>query len=259
MASSLIVNIHSGITASELITELKEGTRLPPPQSCPSSISGLIQRCFFEQPTERPSFTEVKHIIEVAHQQLCQVETTTSQIETGDEDNLHYADVHFEERYLDMKAKNRKYQEDQIIGTNNTPDIVLDGQSLTASFKNKTERDASSPNMRPSINHLSLLKIPGFQKNLLDDQTDLIDGTNIGNYQSLSPGSTGHKRFFSYGGEDLTLPLQPEKLITSNPIISSQSHPNPTYMMFLDDMKKTEPASGTEQWKEEIKCLKSLN
>ena len=259
MNPTLTANKFSGITASELITELQQGIRLPPPQSCPSSISGLIQKCFIEQPTERPTFAQVKHSIEIAFQQLSQVETPAARMETNAENNLHYADVHFEEKYLDMKAKNRKYQEDQIIGEHNTPDIVLDGQSLTASFKNKTEQDISRPFLRSSINDLSLLKIPGPQKYLLDDQMNLVDGTNTGNCHSLSPASTGHKRFFSYGGEDLTPPLQPDKR-TSNPISSSQSHPNPTYMMFLDDMKEKEPgACGTEPCKEEFKSLKSLN
>ena len=52
--------------------------------------------------------------------------------------------------------------------------------------------------------------------------------------QLLSPGSNGLKRFFSLCGEDPTLPLGPEQLITHQ-ITPAKSYPNPAYDMILSN------------------------
>ena len=48
----------------------------------------------------------MKKSIEHAYDQLRQTPTTTIQVEYVGEEKLDYADLQFEERYLDMKSKN---------------------------------------------------------------------------------------------------------------------------------------------------------
>ena len=242
-------NILSGITTAELISELQGGLRLPAPQSCPSPISLLIHQCFQEKPSDRPSFMVIKHKIEVAYHQLRRPQTTIAQVETCEDEILHYADIQHESRYLDMKAKNRKYQDEQMTNIDEDSDIDLNIQSFTISFKKDVAQESLIENMRSPVNHLSVSKDSGLQKQTIDDHTNLLDVPNTGYRLSLSPGSTEHKRFFSYGGEDLPL-INPAGSLSKQQFGCTKSHPNPTYMMFLDDIDKTEQDSRPEPWKE---------
>ena len=52
-----------GISIRELIYELCEGIRLPDPPDCPAGICRLIQTCFFESPSQRPYFVDIKQNI----------------------------------------------------------------------------------------------------------------------------------------------------------------------------------------------------
>ena len=71
-----------------------------------------------------------------------------------------------------------------------------------------------------------------------NEEVFLRDNKKNRNYIPLSPGCTGHKRFISYGGEDPTSPLQPEKSSTS--LIPAKSYPNPSYMMFPTGLNENE-------------------
>ena len=227
-----------GISLLQLRSELQEGIRLQPPQNCPSSISDLIQQCFVENPTERPSFNEMKRSIEHAYGQLRQTPTTTIQVEYVGEEKLDYADIQFEERYLDMKSKNRTYQEN--IKTDQTTakeKVVVDTKTLKTSFANDTRRYLSVQNMSSSHNPVSS-NIPWHLNTTLNEKSKSIqDGIDVKNYPLLStPGIGSHKRCVSYGGEDPTAPLQPELL--SPRLVPAKSYPNPAYMMFLTELNK---------------------
>ena len=199
----------------------------------------------------------MKKSIEHAYDQLRQTPTTTIQVEYVGEEKLDYADLQFEERYLDMKSKNRKYQEniksDQTIVKQQ---VVVDAKSLTASFTNDTERYLSVQNMSSSHNPVSS-NIPWYVNATMNEKSKSIeDGIIVKNYHLLSPpGSGSHKRCVSYGGEDPTPPLQPELL--SPRLVPAKSYPNPAYMMFLTDLNKNK-SDRDESLKEELKRLKSL-
>jgi hypothetical protein len=146
-------------------------------------------------------------------------------IETADEESLHYADLQFEERFEDMKAKNRKYHEEKINETTQNSQIALNAGSLTAAFNND------------KVDYLSL-------QNLISSDKPATLSFPVSNhplspgYIPLSPGCIGHKRFKSYGGEDPTSPLQPER--NSTILMPAKSYPNPSYMMFPTDLNKIE-------------------
>ena len=59
-----------GITLYDLIFELQNGIRLPDPENCPSSMVTLIRKCFHHIPSERPTFNEVKKVVELDYAQL---------------------------------------------------------------------------------------------------------------------------------------------------------------------------------------------
>ena len=48
------------MTIHQLIYELSVGVRLPNPESCPSSISTMLRKCFQNDPNERPDFKEIR-------------------------------------------------------------------------------------------------------------------------------------------------------------------------------------------------------
>ena len=55
---------------NQLRHELAQGIRLPKPEYCPDNIPDIIQRCFHEDPKDRPDFIELKVLIETAYDLL---------------------------------------------------------------------------------------------------------------------------------------------------------------------------------------------
>lgn len=228
-----------GITLHQLIYELSNGIRLPEPESCPTSMADLIQQCFKQEPTERPSFSDVKEVISEEYAKLRRTPTTFSQDEqlhqyaTIHKKELQYADLDLENKYLEMRIKNREHQEKQT-NSSMEKEVVLDGKSLTASFKNEEPRYLSLHDVTSSANQLPALTVEKRQS-ISQQRSNTEDAALLRTpIYSLSPGSNGLKRFFSYSGEDPTLPLQPEQL-TLIPMTPAKSYPNPAYNLFLSN------------------------
>ena len=220
--------------------------RLPTPKSCPPSIASVIQQCFREQPAERPSFSDIKKSIETAYRHLRQTPTSMAQIESVEEENLQYADLQFEERYLEMKVKNRNYQENKTTRVRNErQQVVLDSASLTASFNNDAGRYLSIQNMSASNIAPKTTTRQDSTQSLLEERRNSMSRLGGPSNHLLSPGCIGNKRFFSYGGEDPTPLLQPKRLSTG--LMPAQSYPNPSYMMMtLADLNSNETV-GTKK------------
>ena len=96
----------------DLGRELKEGVRLPKPYCCPTQIDKIISQCFMANPSDRPSFDDIKCDIELAYKQLNE---ETKEYENTSREELHYADLQFEQVYFDMKRRIYHFQEEPSI------------------------------------------------------------------------------------------------------------------------------------------------
>ena len=211
-----------GISLQELRDELLAGNRLPRPESCPSRMSCLIQRCFSYEANDRPSFREIKKLVMEAFEDLGLNKSTSAERNEGDEEVLHYADLQLQNRYLEMKVKNNDYQQnktkhdrhvftdDRVSSTTCSQNITLDVQART-SFYRKDE----------------------------DTYLSMIDN-NGAPFRS--------RRSSSYGGGDPTPLLQPERLARA------KTSPNPLYMLNLSNREDERLAID-----EIFKRLKSLD
>ena len=94
------------MSLQELRDELLVGNRLPRPQSCPSKMSCLIQKCFSYQANDRPSFGEIKKMVIKAYEDLQLSQPTSTERHEDNEEVLQYADLQLQNRYLEMKIKN---------------------------------------------------------------------------------------------------------------------------------------------------------
>ena len=198
-----------------------------------------MQQCFAELPNERPTFNEIKRRIEGSYSQLRRAPETVVEAATADEESLHYADLQFEVRFEDMKAKNRKHHGEKLDQTIRNSKVVLNARSLTASFTNEKEDYTTLQNAISSDKPAHLSVTGSNHPSLSNDEGTLLrEYKKNRNYIPLSPGCIGHKRFISYGGEVPTSPLQPEK--NSTCLMPAKSYPNPSYMMFPTDLNKNE-------------------
>ena len=214
---------------SQLITELLEGIRLPEPESCPSAIAQLIVECFEENASNRPSFKNIKEVIEKDYANLRRA-TRSDDIKFNEKEELQYADLEFEHKYLEMRIQNQNQRELKSGILKIDQEIALDETSLTASFKNEPSRYLSLHDVTSSTNPLQTVKDGSHDSIKRKESTENEVLLRNPKY-SLSPGSNEYKRFFSYGGEDPAPALQPEKL-KSNPLMPAKSYPNPTYLIF---------------------------
>ena len=223
-----------GITLQQLTFELQNGIRLPQPETCPFSMAYLIQNCFHENTSERPSFSEIKETLEKEYDKLRYGPTDSATPVSRTNGELQYADLELANQYLDMKVKNQQQKENQTNHLN-TNKIVLDGVSLSASYRNETPRYLSLGNVTSSANPLPTVTVEYHRSTLnkqrISSEDDALLQTPT---QLLSPGSNGLKRFFSLCGEDPTLPLGPEQPITHQ-MTPAKSYPNPAYDMILSN------------------------
>ena len=78
------------------------GIRLPAPDYCPLAINNLIQTCFIEQPSERPSFHEIKESVLVAYSGIKRAGKTMIPNTSNNLKNIEYTDVQMVSKYLNM-------------------------------------------------------------------------------------------------------------------------------------------------------------
>ena len=226
----------------QLILELKAGIRLPTPYCCPSTIANLIPTCFKEQPTERPSFLEIKNSVLLAHSEMKRASAASNKVEVENQEVVHYADIRMEQQYLEMKKQNQNLEDIMKTQTNYSSRVTFNPASLTASFTTDVGRYVSLQNVNSSMS-----KIPSSWSEshdpLLYNIENSMDGVNIGNHHSISPVSPispEYKRHFSFtAGEGPTPILRPQKRYSG--LTPAKSYPNPLYMMSLENLDCTKP------------------
>ena len=226
----------------QLVTELMGGVRLPKPESCPIFIASLIEQCFAADASSRPSFDKIKFAIEKDYELLRRAPRTSNECAPSGKKELQYADLDFEQKYFEMRIKNQDLHKTRNLQIEET--VVQDGGSQTVSFRKEVPRYASLSVMTSSKNPLPTLtreSHPSLRKQTENTESEVMLRTPK---DSLSPVSYGYKRFYSYGGEDPTPPLQPEGL-KSNPLFPAKSYPNPTYMIFLSNMNSNATFNDT--------------
>ena len=117
------------MTIHELRYELSSGIRLPDPTFCPARISELIQRCFLEDPNQRPTFKEIKEDLTAEDDIL--ISNLYSSVETtnGTETQRQaYAtalpinkvkDDRMQRRFTSIREKNRRRHSGETPDQNN--------------------------------------------------------------------------------------------------------------------------------------------
>ena len=206
----------------ELGDELLAGNRLPRPQSCPSKMACLIQRCFSYHANDRPTFVEIKKMIMESYEELGIGNSTSAEQPQDNDEVLQYADLQLQYQYLEMKVQNNNYQ---LNKGKHAPPILRDGTSLG---------DTGSQNIT-----LDFLARTSFYRNDKDTYLSIIDNTTE---------PFRHRRSSSYGGVDPSPLLQPERLVRA------KTSPNPLYMLNISNREAEKLAID-----EIFKRLKSLD
>ena len=230
---------------NQLRHELAQGIRLPKPEHCPDNISDIIQRCFHEDPKDRPDFIELKVLIETAYDLLisCHNENEVSNQES---EMLLYENIasltpskddRMKERYLDMRRKNKKGHKNEHDGIDdNVFEMEEDASVALRSSKRQyisLENVYSSASMVPLYGSDENLKRGSdVRKSLLS--SNYRPASVVSNkYKQLSPGCNDMKCFFSSSAinttsQTLEIPEHERNI--------SQSW-NPLYMMVESDIK----------------------
>ena len=78
----------------DLIYDLSFGIRLPNPTFCPAPIANLITRCFYENPSKRPNFEEIKVTLKEAFNKMMNDwNKTTEPCQNLNEGEIHYIEI----------------------------------------------------------------------------------------------------------------------------------------------------------------------
>ncbi|KFM67906.1 Focal adhesion kinase 1, partial [Stegodyphus mimosarum] len=71
------VKPFQGVRNNDVIVKIENGERLPLPPNCPPRLYSLMSQCWSYEPSKRPSFKEMKHILrEILEDERTQVEDT---------------------------------------------------------------------------------------------------------------------------------------------------------------------------------------
>lgn len=57
------VKPFQGVRNNDVIVKIENGERLPLPPNCPPRLYSLMSQCWSYEPSKRPSFKEMKHIL----------------------------------------------------------------------------------------------------------------------------------------------------------------------------------------------------
>ena len=223
-----------------MVLELKAGIRLPTPYNCPKPIANLIQHCFQEQPSDRPSFGEIKESVSVSYKEVTRFFAENKLNATKEHEEVHYADLGLEERYLDMRTQNQNFKELHKPGVNDNKLIKFDKRKSNIPFQNDELMYASLQNMSTGVAEPTPVDgMPSYM--LLDGPNYPMDKTNIKNGHLRNVLGVGYKRFFSYS--DIECPLtchatyEYHEQKNCQGLTSAKSYPNPYYMMNLANIE----------------------
>lgn len=179
---------------------LSRGFRLPSPDFCPLEISSLMQRCFLENPNDRPSFKEIKTYVEYGFNVLVNEVHSNKNKNTHRECNTQYAkivpitdmlDETMKEQYTKMKRENQNHNNQKSRAPLTEQSVVTDETLANVSLRNQAGRYISLEDVISS----------GPQTDLSASclaRTGLPFGCPDRRAAQLSPASTEYKRFYSY-------------------------------------------------------------
>ena len=85
--------------------DLSYGIRLPSPTFCPPPIAYLIKQCFYETPSKRPNFEQIKCSIEIAFDKL--MNKASSSLKAKKNENVKTVDSFTINRITDNRMKSR--------------------------------------------------------------------------------------------------------------------------------------------------------
>ena len=205
--------------------ELKMGIRLPDPDYCPLAINNLIQTCFIEQPSERPSFHEIKESVLVAYSGIKRAGRTMITNTSNNLKNIEYTDVQMVSKYLKMHKLNRDYQKQRnMVLKNEDPQLQLDEVSIT-SFPPK---DAGTYLSLACLNSLEGVKLPSTENEFLSARRKhAIESMDINKFSDM---------FMRRYSEDTIGAILPKNICSTKSRsksyeVVSLSFSNPSYMM----------------------------
>ena len=218
--------------------ELKMGIRLPAPDYCPLAINNLIQTCFIEQPSERPSFHEIKESVLVAYSGIKRAGKTMIPNTSNNLKNIEYTDVQMVSKYLNMHKMNQDYQKERnMVLKNEDRQLQLDEVSIT-SFPTK---DAGTYLSLACLSSLEGGKLPSPDDEFLTTfRKHNIWSTDINKFSDMS------MRRYS---EDTIGAILPKNICSTRSRsksyeVVSLSFSNPSYMMHTEKSILKQPETS---------------
>ena len=185
-------------------------------------------------PSDRPSFDDVRCMIQLAFNQLKETPATSNDNASNSETGLLYADLQFKEMYVDMRRRNREIQQQNVRSINEDQQNVSESVFMNPTFEieERIETEIESEYMDMTKNDVGFLITDGTNTSK-EEKLDFGDFTNLISPKYLhTPGSFDQKRPISFGGGDPMSLLQPD--ITTRKLVPAKSYPsyqNPSYMM----------------------------
>jgi hypothetical protein len=105
----------SGMNVDDLIYDLSFGIRLPNPIFCPSPIAHLISKCFYDEPSKRPNFEQIKVTLKESFNKMMNESNRNAEMCTNKiEPDIHYTEINklkddkMKSRYKIIKRENRQ-------------------------------------------------------------------------------------------------------------------------------------------------------
>ena len=98
----------------QLVYDLSFGIRLPNPTFCPISMAMLIKQCFYEKPSKRPNFEEIKSTIKATFNVLMHHAKTKSKRDEKDIQQINALSINklkdnaMKSRYTTIKKGNQE-------------------------------------------------------------------------------------------------------------------------------------------------------
>ena len=114
---------HLGLDVAQLIEGLSLGMRLKTPSLCPKPIGNLIQRCFEIEPDKRPTFKEIKSMLNSSYSELL-IKISEMNKKPKDSDETEYLSfqntssetLSMKSRYHKVLNANKENQKNEEIG-----------------------------------------------------------------------------------------------------------------------------------------------
>ena len=218
--------------------ELKMGIRLPTPDYCPLAIENLIKACFIEQPSERPSFHEIKESVLVAYSGIKRAGRTMIPKTADNLKNIEYTDVRMASKYLNMHKMNQDYQKERnMVLKNEDPQLQLDEVSIT-SFPTK---DAGTYLSLACLSSLEGSKLPSADN-------EFLTTFRKHNIRSMDINKCSDMSIRRYS-EDPIGAILPNKMCSAKNRsksyeVVSLSFSNPSYMMHTENSILKQPETS---------------